>query len=161
MPWLPRLKVWLLNTTAAPLVQRGEAITANVKALVNAINRAKPMAPRVPSSRRCRWSSTMGPGIKLDPASALNQARRHSVLEPDALAPRLQGPAEEGAAGPQGPELHLSETAGDHLRVDVRGNPPAQTGARVWMLAPSGICTRPNFRGRRTGPHGLRVALTR
>jgi large subunit ribosomal protein L1 len=31
-----------------------EAIAANVKALVTAINRAKPTAPRAPSSRRCR-----------------------------------------------------------------------------------------------------------
>jgi large subunit ribosomal protein L1 len=48
-----------------------EAITANVKALVNAINRAKPSGAKGTFIKKVSLSSTMGPGIKLDPASAL------------------------------------------------------------------------------------------
>ena len=47
------------------------AIAANVKALVNAINRAKPSGPKGTFIKKVSLSSTMGPGIKLDPASAL------------------------------------------------------------------------------------------
>ena len=43
-----------------------EALLANVRRFVDAINRAKPQAPRAPTSRRSRVSSTMGPGVKLD-----------------------------------------------------------------------------------------------
>ena len=49
-----------------------EAIVANVKALVNAINRAKPSGAKGTFIKKVSLSSTMGPGIKLDPASALN-----------------------------------------------------------------------------------------
>ena len=49
-----------------------EAITANVKALVNAINRAKPSGAKGTFIKKVSLSSTMGPGIKLDPATALN-----------------------------------------------------------------------------------------
>jgi large subunit ribosomal protein L1 len=48
-----------------------EAIAANVKALVNAINRAKPSGAKGTFIKKVSLSSTMGPGIKLDPASAL------------------------------------------------------------------------------------------
>ena len=49
-----------------------EAITANVKALVNAINRAKPSGAKGTFIKKVSLSSTMGPGIKLDPASTLS-----------------------------------------------------------------------------------------
>ena len=48
-----------------------EAITANVKALVAAINRAKPSGAKGTFIKKVSLSSTMGPGIKLDPATAL------------------------------------------------------------------------------------------
>src|SRR5690349_22641034 len=49
-----------------------EAIAANVKALVTAISRAKPSGAKGTFIKKVSISSTMGPGIKLDPASALN-----------------------------------------------------------------------------------------
>ena len=48
-----------------------EAITANVKALVTAINRAKPAGAKGTFIKKVSLSSTMGPGVKLDPATAL------------------------------------------------------------------------------------------
>ncbi len=48
-----------------------EAIAANVKALVGAINRAKPSGAKGTFIKKVSLSSTMGPGVKLDPASAL------------------------------------------------------------------------------------------
>ena len=48
-----------------------EAITANVKALVGAINRAKPSGAKGTFIKKVSLSSTMGPGVKLDPATAL------------------------------------------------------------------------------------------
>ena len=48
-----------------------EAITANVKALVTAINRAKPSGAKGTFIKKVSISSTMGPGVKLDPATAL------------------------------------------------------------------------------------------
>lgn len=48
-----------------------EAIAANVKALINAINRAKPSGAKGTFIKKVSISSTMGPGVKLDPASAL------------------------------------------------------------------------------------------
>ena len=47
------------------------AIAANVRALVNAINRAKPSGAKGTFIKKVSISSTMGPGIKLDPATAL------------------------------------------------------------------------------------------
>ena len=52
-----------------------EAITANVKALVTAINRAKPSGAKGTFIKKVSISSTMGPGVKLDPATALNAER--------------------------------------------------------------------------------------
>ncbi|MCF8534524.1 MAG: 50S ribosomal protein L1 [Reyranella sp.] len=49
-----------------------EAIAANVKALIGAINRAKPAGAKGTFIKKVSLSSTMGPGIKLDPASALS-----------------------------------------------------------------------------------------
>jgi len=49
-----------------------DAIAANVKALVNAINRAKPSGAKGTFIKKVSISSTMGPGIKLDPATALS-----------------------------------------------------------------------------------------
>ena len=48
-----------------------EAIAANVKALVGAINRAKPSGAKGTFIKKVSLSSTMGPGVKLDPATAL------------------------------------------------------------------------------------------
>lgn len=48
-----------------------DAIAANVKALVNAINRAKPSGAKGTFIKRVSISSTMGPGVKLDPTTAL------------------------------------------------------------------------------------------
>src|SRR6202790_2118199 len=44
----------------------------NVNALVSAINRAKPAGAKGTFIKKVSLSSTMGPGIKLDPATALN-----------------------------------------------------------------------------------------
>ena len=49
-----------------------EALAANVKALVTAINRAKPSGAKGTFIKKVSISSTMGPGVKLDPATALN-----------------------------------------------------------------------------------------
>ena len=49
-----------------------EAIAANVKALVTAINRAKPTGAKGTFIKKVSISSTMGPGVKLDPATAIN-----------------------------------------------------------------------------------------
>src|SRR6476661_9733892 len=49
-----------------------DAIAANVKALVTAINRAKPSGAKGTFIKKVSISSTMGPGVKLDPATALN-----------------------------------------------------------------------------------------
>jgi len=48
-----------------------EAIAANVKALVAAINRAKPSGAKGTFIKKVSLSSTMGPGVKLDPATAI------------------------------------------------------------------------------------------
>jgi len=48
-----------------------DALAANVKALVNAINRAKPSGAKGTFIKKVSISSTMGPGVKLDPATAL------------------------------------------------------------------------------------------
>ena len=49
-----------------------DAISANVKALVTAINRAKPAGAKGTFIKKVSLSSTMGPGVKLDPATAIN-----------------------------------------------------------------------------------------
>jgi large subunit ribosomal protein L1 len=49
-----------------------DAIAQNVRALVNAINRAKPSGAKGTFIKKVSISSTMGPGIKLDPATALS-----------------------------------------------------------------------------------------
>ena len=46
-----------------------EAITANVKALVDALARAKPAGAKGTYIKRISLSSTMGPGFKVDTAS--------------------------------------------------------------------------------------------
>ncbi len=46
-----------------------DAITANVKALVDALNRAKPTGAKGTYVKRISLSSTMGPGFKVDTAS--------------------------------------------------------------------------------------------
>jgi len=46
-----------------------EAIAANVRAMVEALNRAKPTGAKGTYVKRISLSSTMGPGIKIDPAS--------------------------------------------------------------------------------------------
>jgi large subunit ribosomal protein L1 len=48
-----------------------QAITENVKALVSAISRAKPAGAKGTFIKKVSLSSTMGPGVKLDPATAL------------------------------------------------------------------------------------------
>jgi large subunit ribosomal protein L1 len=48
-----------------------DAIAANVKALVSAISRAKPSGAKGTFIKKVSLSSTMGPGVKLDPATAL------------------------------------------------------------------------------------------
>jgi large subunit ribosomal protein L1 len=49
-----------------------EAITANIRALVSAINRARPSGAKGTFIKKVSISSTMGPGVKLDPATALS-----------------------------------------------------------------------------------------
>lgn len=49
-----------------------DAIAANVKALVTAITRAKPAGAKGTFIKKVSISSTMGPGVKLDPATAIN-----------------------------------------------------------------------------------------
>jgi len=46
-----------------------EALTANVKALVDALTRAKPTGAKGTYMKRISLSSTMGPGVKVDTAS--------------------------------------------------------------------------------------------
>ncbi len=46
-----------------------EAITANVKAMIDALGRAKPSGAKGNYIKRISLSSTMGPGFKIDPAS--------------------------------------------------------------------------------------------
>lgn len=46
-----------------------DAITANVKALVDALARAKPTGAKGTYIKRISLSSTMGPGFKVDTAS--------------------------------------------------------------------------------------------
>ena len=46
-----------------------EALEANVKAYVEALNRAKPAGAKGTYVKRITLSSTMGPGFKIDPAS--------------------------------------------------------------------------------------------
>ena len=46
-----------------------EALEANVKAYVEALNRAKPAGAKGTYVKRISLSSTMGPGFKIDPAS--------------------------------------------------------------------------------------------
>ena len=46
-----------------------EALEANVKAYVDALNRAKPSGAKGTYVKRISLSSTMGPGFKVDPAS--------------------------------------------------------------------------------------------
>ena len=55
-----------------------DAIAANVKALVTAINRAKPSGAKGTFIKKVSLSSTMGPGVKLDPATAIKD--RKSVV---------------------------------------------------------------------------------
>ena len=49
-----------------------DAIVANVKAFVSAINRAKPSGAKGTFLKKVSISSTMGPGLKLEIASLLN-----------------------------------------------------------------------------------------
>jgi large subunit ribosomal protein L1 len=46
-----------------------EALLANVKAMVDALNRAKPSGAKGTYMKRISVSSTMGPGFKVDTAS--------------------------------------------------------------------------------------------
>jgi large subunit ribosomal protein L1 len=46
-----------------------DAITANVRAFVDALNRAKPAGAKGTYVKKISLSSTMGPGVKIDPAS--------------------------------------------------------------------------------------------
>ncbi|EHN71880.1 ribosomal protein L1, partial [Streptomyces coelicoflavus ZG0656] len=46
-----------------------EALEANVKAIVDALVRAKPSGAKGTYVERISLSSTMGPGFKVDPAS--------------------------------------------------------------------------------------------
>src|SRR5579871_6118478 len=46
-----------------------EALTANVKALMDALNRAKPSGAKGTYVKRISLSSTMGPGFKVEPGS--------------------------------------------------------------------------------------------
>ena len=49
-----------------------DALAANVRALVDAVNRAKPSGAKGTYIKRISLSSTMGPGLKLDIANALS-----------------------------------------------------------------------------------------
>ncbi len=46
-----------------------EALAANVRAMLEALNRAKPAGAKGAYVKKISLSSTMGPGVKLDPAS--------------------------------------------------------------------------------------------
>jgi large subunit ribosomal protein L1 len=49
-----------------------DAIEANVKAMVDALVKAKPSGAKGSYVKRISLSSTMGPGVKVDPSSVLN-----------------------------------------------------------------------------------------
>jgi len=51
-----------------------EALVENIRALVDAVNRAKPSGAKGTYIKRISLSSTMGPGLKLDIANALSAA---------------------------------------------------------------------------------------
>ena len=63
------LLLWagLSRADDAPFTQ--DALEANVKAYVDALNRAKPSGAKGTYIKRISLSSTMGPGFKIDPAS--------------------------------------------------------------------------------------------
>ena len=46
-----------------------DALEANVKAIVDALNKAKPSGAKGTYVKKISLSSTMGPGFKVDPAS--------------------------------------------------------------------------------------------
>ena len=50
------------------------ALVANIKALMDALNRAKPSGAKGTYVKKISLSSTMGPGVKIDTASLNAQA---------------------------------------------------------------------------------------
>jgi large subunit ribosomal protein L1 len=46
-----------------------DALALNVRAMVDALNRAKPTGAKGTYVKKISLSSTMGPGVKIDPAS--------------------------------------------------------------------------------------------
>ena len=57
----------IIHTGAGRFTVTAEQLTANLTALMNAINRAKPAAAKGIYLRSVVLSSTMGPGIKVNP----------------------------------------------------------------------------------------------
>ena len=60
------------HTSDAPITRPAWPWLLAIWALVTAINRAKPSGAKGTFIKKVSLSSTMGPGIKLDPATALN-----------------------------------------------------------------------------------------
>jgi len=52
-----------------------EQITQNVKAFIDAVSKAKPTGAKGTFVKKVALSTTMGPGVRLDPAAALNAAQ--------------------------------------------------------------------------------------
>ncbi|HYD87920.1 MAG TPA: 50S ribosomal protein L1 [Vitreimonas sp.] len=52
-----------------------EQITQNVKAFIDAVSKAKPSGAKGTFVKKLAISTTMGPGVRLDPAAALNAAQ--------------------------------------------------------------------------------------
>jgi large subunit ribosomal protein L1 len=56
----------LINNIVGKLSFNKESLTENIKALINAINRAKPAGAKGVYMKSLHISSTMGPGVKID-----------------------------------------------------------------------------------------------
>ena len=85
-----------------------DAITANVKALVDALARAKPAGAKGMYIKRISLSSTMGPGFKVDTASVAGDStitRPAPIRRPpraaNRAAPVLHGPPDTTARRPR------------------------------------------------------------
>jgi large subunit ribosomal protein L1 len=84
------------------------ALIANIKAFADAVQKARPSGAKGTFVQRVAISSTMGPGVRVDPASLAGAYRRADELPPRGRP----GAAEAGSGGASRCRPILSETAG-------------------------------------------------